>query len=120
MFGNSNFDRIRQIFADQFASDAYGYTYRKGQKGAEFRISEAERDNFIATFNRRIRYTIWSIAPATISLILLLAWLTPESDSSEANVAIWIGVGAILLPFLAIYYWSWNAPARELETRKNR
>ena len=117
MFGNSKFDRVRQIFADQFTSDAHGYIYRKSQKGAQFRVSEAERDDFIAAFNRRIRYSTWSIFPATIILILLLAWLTPESDSSEANVAIWIGVGAILLPFLVFYYWSWNAPARELQGR---
>ena len=51
------------------------------------------------------------------TLILLLVLFTPETDSSEENVAIWIGVGAILLPFLAFYYWSWNAPARELQGR---
>ncbi len=117
MFGNSSFDRIRQIFADQFASDAHGCTYRKGQKGARFRVSEAERDHFIATFNKRIRYVNWSIVPATITLILLLVWLHPERDSSEENLTIWIGFGAILLPILAIYYWSWNAPARELKDR---
>lgn len=117
MFGNSYFDHIRKIFADQFVSDAHGYIYRKGQKGAAFRVSEAERDNFIGTFNKRIRYASWSIVPATISLILLLAWLISEGDRSEAKVASWIGVGAILLPFLAFSYWSWNAPTRELRKR---
>lgn len=117
MFGNSHFDSVRQIFADQFTGDAEGYVYRKGQKGEPFRVSEAERDAFIASFNRRIRYSSWSILPATIILILALAWLIPDSDSVEANVAIWIGLGAILLPFLAVYQWSWNAPVRELQGR---
>ena len=68
MFGSSNFDRVEQLFADQFTSDAHGYVYRKSQKGAQFWVSEAERDDFIATFNRRLRYSTWSIVPATIIL----------------------------------------------------
>lgn len=117
MFGNSHLARVQQIFADQFTSDAKGYVYRKGQIGEPFRVSDAERDAFIASFNKRIRYSFWSILPATIILILGLAWLIPDSDTMEANVAIWIGLCAILLPFLAVYLWSWNAPVRELQGR---
>lgn len=117
MFGNSHFDHVRQIFSDQFSSDDHGYVYRKNQKGAGIRVSETERDDFIAAFNRRSRYATWSIFPATIALILLLAWLSPGSDSSETDIAIWIGLGAILLPFLVFLYWSWNAPDRELRGR---
>ncbi len=29
----------------------------------------------------------------------------------------WGGIAAILVPFMAIYYWAWNAPSRELERR---
>ncbi len=117
MFGNSHFDRVREIFADQFEQDANGFRYRRGMKGAAYRVSEAERDQFVATFNKRLRYASWAIAPATIILILLLAWLIPDSDGELAKGAIWGGVAAILIPFLAIYYWAWNAPARELQRR---
>jgi len=117
MFGSFSFDRLRQIFADQFTSDAHGYTYRKSQKSAQFRVSEAERDEFIGAFNRRVRYSTWALVPATIILILLAAWLAPEGDSFQANVTIPIGVGAILLAFSMFHYWSWNAPARELQGR---
>lgn len=117
MFGNSHFDRVREIFADQFEQDANGFCYRKGMKGAAYRVSEAERDQFVATFNKRLRYASWAIAPATIVLIVLLAWLIPDSDSDLENSAIWIGIAAILIPFMAIYYWAWNAPSRELQLR---
>lgn len=117
MFGNSSFDHVRQIFADQFTRDAHGYVYRKSQKGAQFRISKVERDDFIATFNRRIRYSNVAMVAATVLLILLLAWQISDSESYEATIALWIGLGAIIVPFVAFYYWSWNAPARELQCR---
>lgn len=117
MFGNSHFDRVREIFADQFEQDANGFRYRRGMKGAAYRVSVAERDRFVATFNKRLRYASWAIAPATIILIVLLAWLIPDSNSDIAKGAIWVGVAAILIPFMAIYYWAWNAPSRELQRR---
>ncbi|WP_188054722.1 hypothetical protein [Sphingosinithalassobacter sp. CS137] len=117
MFSNPHFDRVRQLFADQFSDDSRGIVYRKGQKGAPVRVSEIERDEFVATFNKRIRYAGWSIFPATLGLILLLVWLTPDADSPSAQIAMWIGIAAILVPFMVIYYWAWNAPSRELERR---
>lgn len=117
MFSNPQFDRVRQLFADQFSPDTGGFIYRKNQKGAPIRISDLERDDFLATFNRRIRYAAWSIVPATIGLILILFLLFPETDSPEAQIAIWVGVAAMLAPFMVIYRWAWNAPARELQRR---
>lgn len=117
MFGNAHLDRLRQAFADQFSVGEHGLFYRKYQKGAPIRLSKAERDGFVAAFNRRIRYATWSIFPATVGLILLLVWLTPGADSPVAQVAMWGGIAGILLLFMVIYYWAWNAPSRELERR---
>lgn len=117
MFYNSHFDRVRQLFADQFADASQGLVYRKGQKGVPIRLSEIERDEFVASFNKRIRYATWSLIPATIGLILLLVWLVPDMDSPAGQMAMWAGVTAILVPFMAVYYWAWNAPSRELERR---
>jgi hypothetical protein len=114
---NSHFDGVKRFFADQFAADARDFIYRKHQKGAPIRVSELERDNFVAAFNRRVDYAGWFIFPATVGLILLLAWLTPDVDSPSAQIAMWVGVAAILVPFMAIYYWAWNAPSRELGRR---
>lgn len=117
MFSNPHFDRVRQMFADQFEPDGSGFLYRKGMKGPAIRVSEAERDEFIAVFNKRLRYSMWSIVPATVILILLLVWLVPDVDSTAGHVAMWIGIAAILAPFMAGYYWAWTAPARDLVRR---
>ena len=114
---NSNFDRVRQLFAEQFSSDSRGFIYRKRQTGAPIRISEKERDAFVATFNSRIRYIVWSIIAATIGLIALMTWLTPDVDSTSGQVSVWAGLLAILIPSMVVYHWAWNAPARELKRR---
>jgi len=117
MFGNAHLDRLRQAFADQFSGDGHSFIYRRYQKGAPVRVSKLERDGFVAAFNKRIRYAMWSIVPATVGLILLLVWLIPDADSPSAQIAIWGGIAAILLPFMVIFYWAWGAPSRELERR---
>ncbi|MFW2351471.1 hypothetical protein [Qipengyuania sp.] len=117
MFRNPQVDKLRQSFSDQFSGDEHGLVYRKHQKGPAYRVSEAERDMFVANFGKRIRFATWIIVPATIGLIPLLLWLFPDVDSGVAQAAMWIGIAVILVPFMAIYYWAWNAPARELEGR---
>ena len=117
MFGNSHFARIRELFSDQFEPDGAGFLYRKGMKGAPIRVAEAERDAFVSTFNRRLRYAAWSIVPATLLLIGLFVVLVPDVDSTAAQVAVYVGIALILAPFLLVYYWAWNAPARVLERR---
>jgi hypothetical protein len=76
-----------------------------------------ERDEFVTTFKKHIRYATWSIVPLTIGLILLLVWLVPDADGPAAQISMWVGLAAILLPFLVIFYWAWNAPSRQLESR---
>lgn len=117
MFGNTHFDRVRQMFADQFEPDGKGFLYRKSARGAPIRVTETERDRFVESFNQRIRYTTWWIVPLTILLIGLLTFFAPDVDSASSQVAIWVGIGLILAPFLLFYYWAWNAPSRELERR---
>jgi hypothetical protein len=117
MFGNAHLDRVRQAFADQFSSDGHSFIYRRYQKGVPVRVSKLERDGFVAAFNKRIRYAMWSIVPATVGLILLLVWLIPDSDSPAAQIGMWGGIAAILLPFMMIIYRAWGAPSRELESR---
>jgi peptidoglycan/LPS O-acetylase OafA/YrhL len=117
MFNNPHFDRLRQSFSDQFEPDGSSFLYRKWMKGAPIRISREERDEFVRAFNRRLRYSAWSIVPTTVILILLLAWLVPDTKSATANFATYFGIALILFPFMAGYYWAWNAPARALVHR---
>ncbi len=117
MVGDAHLDRLRQAFADQFSDGGHSFIYRKYQTGVPVRVTKSERDGFVATFNKRIRYAMWSIVPATVGLILLLAWLTPDADSPAAQIAMWGGLAGILLPSIMIFYWAWGAPSRELERR---
>ncbi len=117
MLNNPHFDRARQLFADQFTPDNGAFLYRKRMKGAPVRVSAIERDQILTTFNRRIRYASWAIVPAVLIMVGLIVWLIPHSDRAAADTAMWIGLIAILAPFMAAYIWAWNAPARELERR---
>lgn len=117
MFDNSQFDSVRKMFADQFSRETHGYVYRKGQKGAPTPLSEAERDEFVNNFNKYLRVAIWSLIPATVGMILLLAWLVREPDSPTGQMAMWGAIVAIIAPYMAIFYWAWYAPARELKHR---
>lgn len=114
---NGHMDALRQSFANQFSEDEHGILYRKYQKGPPFRVSRLERDGFVATYIKRMRYAIWCTALLTVGLILLLAWLIPNADSADKQVASWMGITMILLPVMAVHYWAWNAPTRALERR---
>jgi hypothetical protein len=117
MFTNSHYDRLKESFADQFEPDRGGFVYRKRMKGAPIQMTQGERDRFIADFGRRLRYGSWSIIPATMVLIGVLALLVPDIDSPLAQFAMYGGIAAILVPFLVFFYWAWNAPERELGHR---
>ncbi len=117
MFDNVHFERLRQLFADKFEADDLGLLYRKSPKSAPIRVTAAERDRFITTFNRRLRYMTWAILPATLVLIGLLVVLVPDVHSIEADVGIWAGLGVMVTAFLTGLFWAQNEPARELERR---
>ena len=121
MFWNDDFAPVRQVFADQFEPDGTGFLYRKSLRHAPIRVTEAERDSFIRTFTRRLRYAAWLILPGTILWILLLTLFVPDIDSVSGQIDMWVwmgaGVGLTLAPFLLAYRWAWNAPSRELERR---
>lgn len=91
--------------------------YRKYMKGPAIHVTEAERDKFVSAFRRRLRYAAWAVVPATLLLIGALVLLVPDADNPASDVAMWVGLAAILIPFLAFYIWAWNAPARELACR---
>jgi len=113
----SNFDRVRQMFADQFEPDAQGFIYRKYMKGAPIQVSAAERDRYISTFNRYIKYAGWGISLGTVILILSVAFYATAVGVDLPESALYIGLGTIFVAFMAGHYWSWNLPARELRGR---
>lgn len=117
MFRSPEFSHLRDLFVDQFTPDRNNFLYRKSGKGAAIRVSAAERDAFIANFNKRIRYLSWSITVATLALITLFVLLSPDAESGRTQVAMYVGVGCIMAVSLTAYYWAWNQPMRDLDRR---
>ncbi len=108
-----HFDRVREVFADQFEEHGSGFLYRKSSKGAPIPVSAAERDRYVARFNRYIKYASWSV----LGSIVLLAFYAAATHVDVRGEAMFYGVAAIVAAFLASYYWSWTLPARELRDR---
>lgn len=117
MFGNQHFDRVREIFADQFQPEGTVFLYRKSSKGAAIMVSAAERDAFVAAFNRKLRYSTWGILAATLLLIGILVVVIPDVRSTAGQVSIYAGVFAIMGIFMLAYYSAWNEPLRQLDRR---
>ena len=107
-------NRAQQDFADQFTADGSAFIYRKSQTGAAIRVTPAERDAFVATFNRRMRYVRWSIMPLTlaVTMVLLLPILLWRS-----LITTYVGFATYFMTLFAIRNWLQNAPARELAHR---
>ena len=112
-----NFDQVRQSFADQFEPDAQGFLYRKYMKGAPIRVSAAERDRYVATFNRYTRYASWGVIGGIMLLALFLAFYFAVAGGNVPDMAFYLGLGAIVVAFMVGHFWVWNLPARELRGR---
>lgn len=107
-------NQAQQDFADQFTADGSDFIYRKNQTGAAIRVSQAERDAFVATFDRRMRYFGWSILPSALAVTMvcfsaIFFW--------RSLITAYAGFAAYLVTAWAIHKWLWNAPARELQHR---
>ena len=108
-------NRAERDFAAQFTADGSGFIYRKNQTGAPIRVSQSERDAFVATFDRRMRYVAWCILPSALAVTALTLTLTLEFRRSP--IVAYSPFVAYLAIMFAIRNWTQNAPARELERR---
>jgi tetratricopeptide (TPR) repeat protein len=110
-------DRARQAFADQFEQDGSGFVYRRSQKGEAIRVSAEEHDRFIGEFNSNLRRANWIIYVGLTLVLGGIIALSLLSGSDLSEAAIFIGIGAVMIPYVAYYRWAWAAPARELAGR---
>lgn len=117
MFADVHLERVKQAFAAQFTPDRDGHIYRRGQRGPGIRVTAAERDRFVETFNRGIIRLAWGMVLITVLLLgglalfsLELPW--PLSGHEE-------GVATLLLiaSFMLAWWWIRNAPMRALDRR---
>lgn len=113
----NSWDRIGEAFADQFEQDGASFVYRRSQRGEAIRVSAEEHIRFVEEFERNVRRAKWIIYLGLTVVLggLLILSLIRGSDLSQ--LAIFIGIGLVMIPYVAYYRWAWAAPARELATR---
>ena len=108
---------VRGNFARQFTPDTHGFTYRRRQRGAAIPVTPAERDMFVAAFNRGIGRLYWGGLAALIAVMAVFeAWPTILPASWQRWHAAGIAAVAGIL-FLAIWWRLTTAPDRALERR---
>lgn len=115
MFHDAHLENLRRAFAAQFEPNAAGYLYRHGQRGSPIQVTAAERDAFVATFERRIRWAGRAILIGTIALLGGVAIATGGSEMPDTGF--YALVAGLSLGLLAFYYWIRAAPARALARR---
>ena len=114
---NDNWARVRELFENQFEADGEGFVYRRSQKGEAIRVSADEREGFIEAFNRQLHYAMWGICAGITIVLGITVWLSVRSHADPSNVSIYVGVGIVMIFYLAYYRWAWAAPARQLAGR---
>lgn len=115
MLHDVHLDNLRRAFAAQFEPNEGGYLYRHAGKGAPVQVTTAERDAFVATFDRRMRWAARAILLGTIALLGGVMIATAGGEMPDR----WFYtlVAALSLGMLAFYYWLRAAPARALARR---
>lgn len=107
----------RQTFADQFEQDGTTFIYRRSQKGEAFRISSEARDRFLEEFDRNLVRANWIMYVGMAMVVAAIILFSVVRNSDLSQLAIFAGIGLVLIPYLAYYRWAWAAPARELAGR---
>src|SRR6478609_440552 len=98
MFGSDVFDRRRQLFADQFEANGDGFLYRRNCKDAPIPVSAAERDRYIAGFDKFLKYSFWGTIAGTVVIFAALVFCIVEFDAEPPTFSI----GAAFLVLVAI------------------
>ena len=115
MFGSQS--RVKQLFANRFEPDGEGFLFRANIRAAGIRVSASERDRLVAEFGRGILIATWTTAAFTILLMVGFVLVTTANFAKLPEFAAYLLVAVCILPFLAAFFWLWNAPVRALSAR---
>lgn len=103
-------------FAAQFEPDGDAYVYRKSWKGAAVPVSAAERDAFVAAFNRSVGLQLLGVVAGLAAVIIVPIKF---AFARGPETLVWVVVGSCVLTAIvvAVSWASWGAPARALAGR---
>lgn len=108
---------VRDNFARQFTPDGDGYVYRRRQRGEAFRVTAAERDAFVAAFDRGIGRLFWGGLAVVIALIVVFeVWPTILPVRLHPWHETIVAIAAVIL-FLTIWRRLSGAPDHALDRR---
>jgi len=117
MPGNPFFYGVRQLFADQFQADAEGYLYRKNLKAAAIDVSAAERDAFVAQFNRRLTMLYGAFVAAVLVFLAGVVTWAVRTNPVRIEPPLYVGLGVLVTLFMLGWARAAGAPARALAGR---
>lgn len=106
--------RVRQSFIDQFEPVGTDFLYRRSQKGEAYRVSSADRDRFVEQFDRHLGRAKWIIGIGLVLMTGVAVSLSMLQLTDPSQIAIFAGIGLVMIPYLAYFRWAWAEPAREL------
>ncbi len=112
------FERQRQMFAAQFEPNGAGYIYRNHTVGEPNPVSAADRDRYVANFDRVTRQ---GFRAALIAAVILLAGLVSYSFATRTQVpdlVFYVAFGAMFALYMMGYFRAWTLPSRESRGRR--
>lgn len=113
----NSWDRVREMFAEQFEPHASNFVYRKSQKGQAISVSADDRSRFIYEFDRNLRRAQWILYCGLVLAFGGIIGFSLLKGSDLSQAAMFVGIGLATIPYFAYYRWAWGAPARELGNR---
>jgi len=119
IFGPNN-EAMVDTFAAQFEDDGKGgYLYRRYGRGAAIPVSAAERDAFVATFDRRSRW--WMIGLMVAAVTGIVAAALVGTAMHLGAVATYVGIGAMVTVLVAailmMTHRTYDGPRQALASR---
>ena len=101
--------RVRQSFADQFEPRGSEFIYRKSQKGAGFKVTPAERDRFVESFDSHLTRAKWIIGVGVTVVIGIVVSLSTYRNIDPSQSAFFASIGLAMVPYLAYFRWAWGS-----------
>jgi hypothetical protein len=122
MYRSSASGTPREKFLDQFEWDGGDWLYRFKMTGAAYRVTDAEKDAFVATFDRQQRWSFWIGLPFLLAIVFGSIWVVNTATPGSFLAAIKpfvVGSGAALgVSFRSVIdHFAFRAPLRALAPR---